>query len=260
MASRKRNTSRSVFPPASSVSSPQSERDGEWPSAPGDAGGRGRTDGAAPTPDPNPTLAKAASFKAPQTRHDGEFCPTSQVILRTKRLQLRTWADGDAEEFNRVCNTEGVMRWLGGVQADDELLEDVEYFTECQDEEGITFWVLERDLDDAFLGFCGLVRVLDEDSTVRGELEIGWRLREDAWGQGYASEAAKATLQYAFCTLQAERVVSRTAEGNERSQLLMQRLGMSRCPALDYEPDDGSDRLLVFDVAAPPSLAAKNND
>lgn len=142
--------------------------------------------------------------------------PERRVVLRMKRLHLRTWADGDAEEFNRHCNTEAVMRWLGGVQSYDELLEDVEYFTDCQEEEGNTFWVLERKADGAFLGFCGLVRVPDEDSTVEGELEIGWRLRQHAWGKGLAREAATATLEYAFRKFPGERIISRTAEATNQ--------------------------------------------
>jgi len=61
-----------------------------------------------------------------------------------------------------------------------------------------------------------------------GEIEIGWRLREDAWGQGYAKEAAMVSLELAFHRFQAPRVVAVTAAGNAPSQGLMTRLGMTR--------------------------------
>ncbi len=63
--------------------------------------------------------------------------------------------------------------------------------------------------------------------------EVGWRLREDAWGQGYAKEAAIASLDFAFDTLGADRVVAITFPGNEASWGLMERLGMTRRPELD---------------------------
>src|SRR5207253_2225049 len=81
-----------------------------------------------------------------------------------------------------------------------------------------------------------------------GEVEIGWRLRADAWGCGYATEAAAACLEWAVVNPVVNRVVSRTAAGNEPSRRLMKRLGMRRQPQRDYVPDDGSDRLVVYAV------------
>ncbi len=131
------------------------------------------------------------------------------MVLETDRLVLRYWQPGDAELLDRHCNTPAVTRWLGDVQSQAELNEDVEYFSDCQAEFGHTFWVMERRADGAFLGFCGFVIVPDEDSTVQGELEIGWRLREDEWRNGYAEEAAKACLAWAFTNLSPNRIVSR---------------------------------------------------
>jgi RimJ/RimL family protein N-acetyltransferase len=71
---------------------------------------------------------------------------------------------------------------------------------------------------------------------VAGEFEIGWRLREDAWGHGYAKEAAMASLEAGFGRVGAERIIALTGEGNRASRGLMERLGMRRRPDLDY-PD-----------------------
>lgn len=171
------------------------------------------------------------------------------VIIETERLLLRCWQPGDAELFDTHCNTPAVMRWLGDVQCRRELLDDVEYFSACQHKYGHTFWVMERRSDGAFLGFCGFVIVDDGDSTVTGELEIGWRLREDEWRNGYSHEAAKACLDWAFAVLKPRRVVSRTAQSNVPSRRLMEKLRMRRCPELDYDPDDGSERLVVYTLS-----------
>jgi len=81
-------------------------------------------------------------------------------------------------------------------------------------------------------------RVHPSAFVAAGAIEIGWRLREDAWGQGYAKEAATAALRHAFETLGAERVVALTVAGNAASWGLMLRLGMERREALDYVDAD----------------------
>ena len=139
-------------------------------------------------------------------------------MIETERLYLRNWKAGDAEEFERHTNTPAVMRWLGGVKSPEFIHQVIdERLMGFQEERGFTFWAVERKEDGALLGFCGLKIADDAGSPVEGEYEIGWRLREDAWGQGYAKEAAAASLDYAFATLGAEQVVALTVEGNTPS-------------------------------------------
>jgi RimJ/RimL family protein N-acetyltransferase len=166
-------------------------------------------------------------------------------MIETERLRLRNWRDGDAEQFIRHTNTEAVMRWLGGVRTPERSAETVQVLTGWQEERGYTFWVVERKEDGALLGFCGLKIADDEGTPVEGELEIGWRLREDAWGLGYAKEAAVASLDHAFGALGAERVVALTVEENAPSWGLMKRLGMTRRPDLDYSGPDWADGPVI---------------
>jgi RimJ/RimL family protein N-acetyltransferase len=157
-------------------------------------------------------------------------------MIETERLCLRNWRDGDAALFSRHTNTPAVMRWLGGVQTpefQEEIVRD--RFMRWQEERGFTFWVVERKADGAFLGFCGLKIADGDGSSIAGEMEIGWRLREDAWGQGYAKEAAIASLDHAFDVLGAPRVFAITFRQNEGSWGLMERLGMRPRPDLDYD-------------------------
>ncbi|MCA1649325.1 MAG: GNAT family N-acetyltransferase [Acidobacteria bacterium] len=170
-------------------------------------------------------------------------------VIQTERLTLRHWRRGDAASLNRACNTPQVMRWLGGVQSRAEVREDVSYFQACQKEDGHTFWVMERRSDQEFLGFCGFVLTPDQDCPVRGELEIGWRVRADEWRNGYAEEAARACVAWSAKHRPAARVVSRTAQSNWPSRRLMEKLGMRRQTSLDYDPDDGSERLLVYTIS-----------
>ena len=172
------------------------------------------------------------------------------MTIETARLRLREWREGDIEPFIRHLNVEPVMRWLGGVRTPEQHVAAVrERFMVWQERHGFTFWALERKEDGALLGFCGLKIADDSGSPVEGEIEIGWRLREDAWGQGYAREAAQASLDFAFGPLAAPAVVALTVQGNRASWGLMQRLGMTRRPDLDYEgPEWAEGRVVVYRI------------
>ena len=156
-------------------------------------------------------------------------------MIETDRLILRDWGEGDIEPFLRHTNTPAVMRWLGGVRSEAEQSESIGRMMRWQKERGFTFWVVERKADGALLGFCGLKIADTPGSPIEGMYEIGWRLREDVWGQGYAKEAAIASLDFAFGTLGADRVVAITFAPNEASWGLMERIGMTRRPELDYD-------------------------
>jgi RimJ/RimL family protein N-acetyltransferase len=171
-------------------------------------------------------------------------------MIETERLLLRNWRDEDIEPFIRHTNTEAVMRWLGGVRS------KAFHRTAFRDrimrwqESGFTFWAVERKADGELLGFCGLKLADTPGSPIEGMLEIGWRLREDAWGQGYAKEAAIASLDYAFDALAADRVVAITFQDNEPSWGLMKRLGMTRRPELDYDDERFPEHnpTIVYDI------------
>jgi RimJ/RimL family protein N-acetyltransferase len=162
----------------------------------------------------------------------------AESVAETERLRLRTWDPQDLDEFMRHTNTEAVMRWLGGVRSRDWHDAAFGRIEGYQRNFGHTFWIVERKSDGAMLGFCGLKRVNDRGAPFPGDFEVGWRLREDAWGQGYAKEAAIASLDLAFERFGAKHVVALTIHQNEASQGLMKRLGMVRRPDLDFPSED----------------------
>ena len=161
----------------------------------------------------------------PEFRHD------------TDRLTLRDWREADWPEFWRVTNTEPVMRWLGGVLDEAGRAAARARLEGYQADHGHTFWVVERKEDGALLGFCGLKRS-NQLGGPQGMMEVGWRLREDAWGKGYAKEAASAALDLAFDRFGAEEVIALTVKSNTGSWGLMLRLGMVPRPDLDFDSPD----------------------
>ncbi|MFN3946336.1 MAG: GNAT family N-acetyltransferase [Allosphingosinicella sp.] len=181
------------------------------------------------------------------------------VVIGTERLVLRDWREADVEPFLRHTNTPAVMRWLGGPAKPEEAVERIRSrVMRWQEERGFTFWVVERRCDGALLGFCGIKIADDEGAPVEGEYEIGWRLREDAWGQGYAKEAALASLDFAFARLGAPRVVALTVEENAPSWGLMRRLGMTRRPDLDYVGPDWSEGPVIVYAIGREEWTARN--
>ena len=162
--------------------------------------------------------------------------PMAEIVARTERLILRTWEDHDSDRFYEVMNTPAVMRYLGGVQDRATWEAAKERLDGYERDFGHTFWIVERIADGELLGFCGLKRVNAENAgPIAGDVEIGWRLRESAWGQGIAKEAAIASLDLAFGRFAAPHVVALTVAGNEGSWGLMERLGMIRREDLDFD-------------------------
>lgn len=105
----------------------------------------------------------------------------AELIAESGRLRLRTWDLQDRSDFVHHCNTPAVTRFLAGVQSDQDSSAAFDRIDRSQLEFGHCSWVIERKSDDALLGFCGLNRADVEAAAVHGEVEIGWRLREDAW-------------------------------------------------------------------------------
>lgn len=159
----------------------------------------------------------------------------AEFRIETARLILRDWREEDWAEFFRVTNTPAVMRWLGGVLDEAGMAGQRARVEACRAANGFCFWAVERKSDGVLLGFCGLKLADAPGSTVSGAMEVGWRFREDSWGQGYAREAATAALDAAFGRFGADEVVALTVEGNAPSWGLMQRLGMRRRAELDYD-------------------------
>lgn len=159
----------------------------------------------------------------------------TEIVAETERLRLRDWTDDDESLFYAAMNTPAVMRHLGGVQSREEWRAAYRRISGYSTDFGHTFWIVEDKASGELQGFCGLKRVNAPGAgALTGQHEIGWRLRESAWGRGIAKEAAVASLDLAFGRFAAPSVVAITVRDNLSSQGLMERLGMSRSADLDF--------------------------
>ncbi|KAB7648305.1 GNAT family N-acetyltransferase [Polymorphobacter fuscus] len=156
-------------------------------------------------------------------------------MITTERLILRPWCDADAAPFHAMGRDPEVMRFLGPLQTPAETDAAIARMVASQAAHGHCFWAVER-LDTAgFIGFCGLKHAPDGIAGLAGDIEIGWRLARPAWGQGFAREAATASLDWGFTALAIDRIIAITTAGNVRSWGLMERLGMARRHDLDFD-------------------------
>jgi RimJ/RimL family protein N-acetyltransferase len=158
----------------------------------------------------------------------------AEFRLETEWLVLRARRDSDLDAFHALCTDPEVMRYLGPLQSRDEVAAANLRNQALQAEWGYCFWTLERKADGLFLGFCGL-KPGPEGTPIEGQVEIGWRMRADCWGRGYAREAAQASLAWAWANLDVPVIAAITNIENTRSWGLMERLGMRRYPDEDFD-------------------------
>lgn len=158
------------------------------------------------------------------------------TLFTTERLVLRRWRDGDMDLWLEHLNTPAVKAYLGGVQTREQVAERFARMVPAWDEDGFSFLAVERRSDGVFLGTCGLAPIAGDAAPepLASGHQVGWQIRADAWGQGYASEAARAMLAQAFDDLGWDVLYAQTSERNTGSWRVMQRLGMERRADLDY--------------------------
>lgn len=159
---------------------------------------------------------------------------TPSAVLRTERLILRRWVDGDRELFADINSDPEVMNYFPSVlsrEESDELADRIEKHFVTR---GFGLWALEICDVTSFAGFVGL-SVPRFEAKFTPCVEIGWRLARAYWGHGYATEAASATLAFGFDELHLDQIVSFTVPSNVRSRRVMEKLGMTHDPRDDFE-------------------------
>jgi len=149
----------------------------------------------------------------------------SVVELNTNRLKLRQWQDSDKIAFADLNADPDVMQYYPSILSLEESNELAEKIIDKMNTHGWGFWAVEKKEDKQFIGFVGLNEPTYE-LPVNPCVEIGWRLAKKHWGHGYATEAAKTCLKFAFETLNLENVFSFTSVSNLPSRRVMERLHM----------------------------------
>lgn len=155
-------------------------------------------------------------------------------MLETERLVLRAWREEDLEPFAALNADPEVMRHFPSTlsRAESDALA-ARYQTHI-DQHGFGRWAIERREDGAFLGHAGPMTMSPPHPLAPGA-EMGWRLARAFWGQGYATEASRAAMDFCFEHIGLEQIVAFTSATNLPSQAVMERLAMTRRRDLDFD-------------------------
>lgn len=160
------------------------------------------------------------------------------MILTTERLVLRPWRDADRAPFAAMSADPEVMEFFPAPLTREESDAFVDRTMQGFAERGGWGWfAVEERASGALAGVAGLAPVRFA-AHFTPAVEIGWRLARAAWGQGYATEAARATVAFAFGELRLDEVVAMAVPANERSLAVMRRLNMTNDPAESFDLPD----------------------
>jgi ribosomal-protein-alanine N-acetyltransferase len=155
------------------------------------------------------------------------------IYFDSERLIFRDWKEEDLSEFRKMNADPIVMEYFTSTLTHDDTDAFVERIKDNMKLLGYGLFAVELKETGAFIGFIGFHKAnlnLGFDPFV----EIGWRLKKEAWGNGYATEGAKRCLEYGFAQLGFTEVYSFTSTLNTRSESVMKRIGMTKEMTFDH--------------------------
>lgn len=154
--------------------------------------------------------------------------------LRSPRTLLRAWKDSDLPAWVAMNADPAVRRYFPTLHTEEQALAEAARIRANMAQRGWGVWALQIPGELEFAGFVGL-HVPAFDAPFIPAVEMGWRLRREAWGRGWASEAAATAAAFGFDVLGLQELVSYTVPHNEPSRRVMQRIGMSHDVADDFD-------------------------
>lgn len=163
-------------------------------------------------------------------------------IIVTERLCLRRWIESDNKPFIDMNKDLEIMEYFPKQLTESETLAMINRINLSFDNNGFGLFAIEHRATKEFLGFTGF-SVPQFESFFTPCVEIGWRYKKESWGQGFATEAAKACLKYGFEKLDFSKIVSFTAALNRKSEQLMQRIGMNYVADFNHPKIEEGNRL-----------------
>ncbi|MEO7105441.1 MAG: GNAT family N-acetyltransferase [Rhodoferax sp.] len=156
------------------------------------------------------------------------------VELRTPRVLLRQWKDSDIDAWAAMNADPEVRRYFPSVLSRADAQGEADRIRASIAQRGWGMWALEVPGVHPFAGFVGL-NLPGYEAPWMPAVEIGWRLAPAAWHKGYATEGAAAALHFAFTQLRLPQVVAMSVPTNGPSHSVMERIGMVRDEAADFD-------------------------
>lgn len=146
-----------------------------------------------------------------------------KIILQTDRLYLRQFTEEDATLVRMLNAAPGVLQYIPEPvpQSNEEAEKVIISIILPQYEKKLGRWAVHLKINEEFIGWCGLKWLKEND-----EIDLGYRFKPSAWGNGYATEAAKATLEYGLNVLKLKKIIAHAHIDNVGSQKVLEKIGM----------------------------------
>ena len=156
-------------------------------------------------------------------------------IIETERLYLRELNVNDAESFYRLNLDSDVLRYTGdepfvNIASSKEFLENYDHYHKY----GFGRWAVINKANEEFLGWCGL-----KFTEEQNEYNIGFRFFKNEWGKGYATESAKACIDYGINKLKLTEIIGRAMKENQASIRVLEKIGLKYDKDFDFEGNKG---------------------
>jgi RimJ/RimL family protein N-acetyltransferase len=183
-------------------------------------------------------------------------------MITTARLTLRQWKPGDLAPFAALNADPAVREYFPSLLTKEQSDAAARHFQAGIARDGFGLYAAELRATAEFIGFIGLATL---DFAIPGiaqpAVEIGWRLAREFWGQGLATEGARAVVRYAFETLRLQEIVAITVPANTRSRRVMEKIGMKFMPGCDFDhprvPENHPLRRHVVYLLTPAAASAR---
>jgi RimJ/RimL family protein N-acetyltransferase len=161
---------------------------------------------------------------------------TQPLQLETPRLTLRRWQETDRAAFAEMNADPVIMHYFEAPMTREQSDEAIDRYLAAFDRDGFSFFAATLRATGTLAGTIGLQIMRDAVPDLpQPAIEIGWRLAQSAQGKGLATEGARAIVDYAFNQLGLNEVVAITALPNRASRHVMEKLGMTHRPELDFD-------------------------
>jgi len=159
-----------------------------------------------------------------------------KVFVETERLILREFLMSDAEDFFEMDAAPEVHRYLGNNPSTsiEQARSVIDNIRQQYIDNGIGRWAAVEKSSGKFIGWSGLKFITDIENNQTHFYDVGYRLHPNFWGKGYATESAKAALEYGFSTLQLKEIIGMCHEENTASRKALEKCGLKFVEKFKY--------------------------
>jgi len=155
-----------------------------------------------------------------------------QYLFKSERLGFRNWLESDIEMMTEINADKNVMEFFPGLASKDQTIDFIQKMQKQFTEKGFCYFAVDKLKNNKFIGFIGLSEKSFE-AAFTPCIDIGWRLSNTEWNNGFATEGAKRCLEYAFDVLKLEKIYSIAPKINIKSERVMKKIGMEK--VLEFE-------------------------